>query len=184
MSIWPVRQADLEDWPAIQAFFKTLDKESRYLYFGGHVSDEVIDQVWSKFESAEHRFFVVEVACGIIGVCQIAHQQTQAELSVAVATRYRSQGIAHALVERAVTWCKTHAIKDLRMYCLPDNDVIPKILKRHNLLPLMLAKPAEARFAVPDPTVIDLQKEFGMCVANWWINRWRQWRQSLVVNPS
>lgn len=174
MSVWPVRQSELSDWPAIQRFFKGLDRESRYMYFGFHASDEVIDLTWEKFREQEHKFFVVELACNVIGVCQVAHQEKHAELSVAVAKHYREQGVAHALVERAVTWCKTHGVEDLMMFCLPDNAVIPKILKKHNLLPLMLSRPAEARFHVPQPQYQDWHQEWRHRVANWWLNYFRK----------
>lgn len=170
MNTWPVREADKHDWPVIQKFFKSLDADSRYMYFGAHVSDQVIDQVWDRFSLHEHKFFVVELSCAIVGVCQVAHRGDQAELSVAVATKQRNRGIAHALVERAVSWCKTHDIHDLMMFCLPDNDVIPKILKRHNLLPLMLSKPAEARFVVPEPNAQDWKNEYQHRITNWWLN--------------
>lgn len=169
MSIWPVREAERGDWPAIQKFFKSLDQESRYMYFGFHASDLVIDQTWEKFSNEEHKFFVVELSCNIIGVSQVAHNQERAELSVAVARKHRNRGIAHALVERAVTWCKTHGVRDLMMFCLPDNDIIPKILKKHDLLPLMLSLPAEARFSVPEPQPADLQKEYVSTVSSWWL---------------
>lgn len=169
--MWPVRQAERQDWPAIQRFFKNLDSTSRYMYFGGHVSDEVIDHIWDRFHIQEHKFFVVELSCNVIGVCQIAHKDSHAEISVAVSAKHRKQGIAHALVERAVTWCKTHSIKDVMMFCLPDNDVIPKILKKHNLLPLMLSSPAEAKFAVPNADFSDLQKEY---YSNW-LSHWLTW---------
>ena len=170
MTIWPVREAEASDWPAVQRFFKSLDRDSRYLYFGTHVSDGVIDQVWQSFQKHEHKFFVIELACNIIGVCQVAHRESRAELSVAVSPRYRNQGIAHALVERAVSWCKTNNIGDLMMFCLPDNDIIPKILKKHNLLPLMLSRPAEARFVVPEPRCQDWMQEWRHRVTNLWLN--------------
>ncbi len=176
--MWPVRRAEISDWPAIQRFFKSLDQQSRYMYFGFHASDPVIEQTWAKFTEGEHQFFVVETVCDIVGVTQVAYQQNHAELSVAVDSRYRNMGIAHALVERAVSWCKTHNIKDLMMFCLPDNDVIPKILKRHNLLPLMLSKPAEARFHVPDPEYQDWYRErvnrgvdFWLTIRQGWLKR-------------
>jgi N-acetylglutamate synthase-like GNAT family acetyltransferase len=169
--MWPVRQAERQDWPAIQRFFKNLDPSSRYMYFGGHVTDAVIDHIWDRFHIQEHRFFVVEFACNIIGVCQIAHKDHHAEISVAVSAKHRKQGIAHSLVERAVTWCKTHNIEDVMMFCLPNNDVIPKILKKHNLLPLMLAQPAEAKFAVPNADLSDLQKEYYSS----WLSHWLNW---------
>jgi N-acetylglutamate synthase-like GNAT family acetyltransferase len=171
MTTWPVRQAESSDWHSIRRFFKNLDEDSRYMYFGSHVSDEVIDQIWNKFETQEHVFFVIELACNMIGVCQVAHVDNHAELSVAVASNQRNRGIAHALVERAVTWCKTHDIQDLMMFCLPDNNIIPKILKKHNLLPLMLSQPAEARFVVPKPDLADHQKEY----YNNWVSAWLNW---------
>lgn len=144
------------------------------MYFGFHASDLVIDQTWSRFQTQEHQFFVVEMACNIIGVCQIAHSENQAEISVAVATKHRNQGIAHSLVERAVTWCKTHSIQALMMFCLPDNDVIPKILKRHKLLPIMLSRPAEARFQVPAPELKDLRQEWLNRVTSYWLTALRR----------
>jgi RimJ/RimL family protein N-acetyltransferase len=176
--MWLVRQADRQDWSAMQQFFKNLDPNSRYMYFGGHVSDTVIEHIWSSFHIQEHRFFVVELDCNIIGVCQIAHKDRHAEISVAVSDKHRRQGIAHALVERAVTWCKTHNIEDVMMFCLPDNDVIPKLLKKHNLLPLMLARPAEAKFAVPDASFSDLQKEWHNNLISNWLNVFKKLRLS------
>lgn len=174
MIAWPVRQAERTDWPAIQKFFKTLDQESRYMYFGFHASDAVIDQTWEQFQEQEHQFFIVELACNIIGVCQVAHKSNHAELSVAVGRKHREQGIAHALVERAVSWCKTNGIQDLMMFCLPDNDIVPKILRKHNLLPLMLSKPAEARFWVPEPQYRDWHREWHHRVINWWLTLGRK----------
>jgi len=173
--MWPVRSAEVSDWPAIQRFFKSLDQESRYMYFGFHASDLVIEQTWDRFHIQEHQFFVVELACNIIGVCQVAHRENHAELSVAVSRNHRQRGIAHALVERAVTWCKTHSIQDLMMFCLPDNNIIPKILKKHNLLPLMLSKPAEARFAVPEPECQDWQREQVNRVVDFWLTARQNW---------
>lgn len=169
-TVWPVREASREDWPAIQKFFKRMDQESRYMYFGFHASDLVIEQTWDQFQEQEHQFFVIELACNILGVCQVAHKGKHAELSVAVDRKYRQQGIAHALVERAVTWCKTHGIQDLMMFCLPDNNVIPKLLRKHNLLPLMLSKPAEARFVVPAGTLADHQAETWNRLTSNWLN--------------
>jgi GNAT superfamily N-acetyltransferase len=147
------------------------------MYFGAHVTDEVIDQVWDRFQILEHRFFVVESAYNIIGVCQIAHKDNHAEISVAVSSKHRKQGIAHSLVERAVTWCKTHNIEDVMMYCLPDNDVVPKILKRHNLLPLMLDYPSEAKFSVPTADFTDLQKEYYSS----WLSNWLNWAKKKTL---
>jgi N-acetylglutamate synthase-like GNAT family acetyltransferase len=169
-AMWPVRQAERRDWKSIQDFFKNLDSESRYLYFGAHITDEVIDHIWDRFHLLEHKFFVVESMANIIGVCQIAHKDNHAELSVAVAANHRGRGIAHSLVERAVTWCKTHEIQDVMMFCLPSNDIIPKILKKHNLLPLMLSAPSEAKFSVPDANLLDLQKEWRSDIVSYWLN--------------
>lgn len=170
MSIWPVRNACREDWPEIRGFFKKLDSESRYMYFGAHVKDDVIDSVWEKFEQRENdKFFLIEIGQRIVGVCQVAYFDDHAEISVAVDKHFREQGVAHALVERAVLWCKTHGVQDLMMFCIPTNNIIQKLIERHKLLPLMLARPAEARFMVPDASFKDYQQEALNGTMSWWM---------------
>jgi N-acetylglutamate synthase-like GNAT family acetyltransferase len=125
MSAWLVREARREDWPKIRRFFKELDSTSRYMYFGGHVSDDIIDRVWERFESRDSdKFFVVDLGDQIIGMCQVACVKNHGEISVAVHPDHRQQSIAHSLVERAVVWCKTHDILDLMMFCLPNHNII------------------------------------------------------------
>lgn len=160
MSIWPVREATHGDWAEIHMFFLELDPDSRYMYFGTHVSDDVIDRTWSRFESRDgDQFFVIEKHGEIIGVCQVFKDGEQAEIAVVVKKRYRRQGIAYALLNRAVGWCKTHGIRDLMMFCLPNNAVVQKIMQKYGLLPLLRSAPAEARFSVPDPAWYEIQQE-------------------------
>lgn len=183
MNVWPTREACREDWPKIRRFFKKLDADSRYMYFGGHVSDDVIDSIWERFESRDNdKFFVVELGSQIIGVCQVAYLEDHAEISVAVDSKYRRQGVAHSLTERAVVWCKTHDIRDLMMFCLPDNNVIQRIIQKHNLLPLMLAAPAEARFQVPEGRMSDYQQEIYSRAMSWWVNSSRLFFRTLFPN--
>ena len=180
MNVWPIREACREDWPKIRKFFKELDEDSRYMYFGGHVSDDIIDSTWERFESRDNdKFFIVELGTQIIGVCQVAYLEDHAEISVAVDSQHRRQGVAHALTERAVVWCKTHDIRDLMMFCIPDNNVIQRIIQKYNLLPLMLARPAEARFQVPEGRVSDYQQEVYSRAMSWWINSSRQFFRTL-----
>lgn len=166
---WLVRQADQSDWPNIQQFFKNLDPMSRYFYYGYHANDESIDLLWKKFEKeTNHVFFVVENGRTIMGVAQLSTIDAHAEIGVAVDPLFRKVGIAQSLVDRAVLWCKTHEVKDLMMYCLPDNNVIMKLIRRNNLLPLMMSEPAEAKFAVPAPQPIELQTESVIEYASAW----------------
>lgn len=166
---WLVRQTDQQDWPAIQSFFKTLDPVSRYNYYGYHATDESIDALWQRFEEEDsHVFFVVESGPTIMGVAQLSTVDEHAEIGVAVDPAYRQLGIAQNLVDRAVLWCKTHDIKDLMMYCLPSNKVIMKIIRKNNLLPLMLSGTAEARFAVPPAQPSELRREsVAECASAW-----------------
>lgn len=160
MSTWLVREASHSDWAEIHAFFLELDREDRYMYYGVYVSDDVINQNWSNFENRQgDQFFVVEFLGSIVGVCQIVKVGTRAEISVVTKREFRGRGIAHALVERAVVWCKTHEVKDLVMYCLPNNNIIKRIIIKHDLLPRMIAQPAEARFVVPTGKCQDYQIE-------------------------
>lgn len=180
MNIWPVREACREDWYKIRKFFKELDHTSRYMYFGGHVSNDLIDSLWERFKSRNSdKFFVVDMGTQIIGVCQIAYTEDHAEIAVAVISKYRRQGVAHSLTERAVVWCKTHDIRDLMMFCLPDNNVIQRIIQKHKLLPLMLAAPAEARFQVPDGQMSDYQQEVYRYTMSWWLNSSRRFFRTL-----
>ncbi len=172
---WPVRQADREDWKNIQEFFKNLDAISRYYYYGYYATDESIDLLWTKFDQEDnHVFFVVESGADSIGVAQLSTIEGHAEIGVAVNPRYRRHGIAQTLVDRSVLWCKTHEVSDLMMYCLPENNVIQKLIRKNNLLPLMMSQPAEARFAVPTAKPEELQKESVAEYASAWSTLYRR----------
>lgn len=168
MKIWPVREATHGDWPEIHMFFLDLDATSRYMYFGTHVSDEVINNTWKRFENRDgDQFFVVEHHGEVVGVCQVFKENGVAEIAVVVKPEYRQQGIAYALLERAVGWCKTHGVQDLMMFCLPGNNVVQKIMQKYKLLPLMRSAPAEARFKVPEPRCQDWYQEIWNRYINW-----------------
>lgn len=169
-NIWAVRDAFRKDWPEIQKFYKDLDEHSRYMYFGGYIDDEVIDTLWKKFEDRNSdKFFVVEVGSSIVGVCQVAYFDQHAEISVAVTSEHRQQGIGHALVSRGVNWCKTHGIQDLMMFCMEGNNIIEKIIKNHNLLPLMISMPSEVKFKVPRANASDYQQEIYSNILSSWM---------------
>jgi RimJ/RimL family protein N-acetyltransferase len=167
---WPVRQAFRSDWPAIKEFFKNLDKESRRRYFNGTVSDASIDQLWTMFDQRDSdTFFLVEYCDRIVGVCQVANNNGHAELAVAVNKEYQHRGIGTSLVDRAMTWCKTHNVVDVATYSALDNTVVQKIIANHGFTPTMLSTPAEAKFVVSEPDAVDVQKEISGWVVSWYL---------------
>lgn len=159
--IWQPRQADKLDYPKIQNFFLSLDAKDRYAYYGTPTSDDVINRHWERFNSSPgHHFFIVEDQNQIVGVCHVAHANNQVEIGLIAHVKYRNQGIATKLIERAVTWCKTERIENIFVYHAIGNNSAVRLIQRYGLTPLILGDGAEAKFVVPKANLLDYQKEW------------------------
>jgi GNAT superfamily N-acetyltransferase len=134
---YPIYQLESYEYHRYCKHLLSLDKESRYLRFGYHITDDAIRQLCDTFQAElhRHRVFVVEnddlevVAVGHIGL-----EYRSVELAFSVLKDYQKQGMGSSLMLRVLEWCQNRGIKAGCMSCLKHNEVMKKLAKRHGIL--------------------------------------------------
>jgi len=114
-----------------------LDKDSRYLRFGHHVQDEMINTLCDRFKSnpKEHKLFVIEnEELEVIAAGHISLEGGELELAFSVLKQYQGRGMGSSLMARTVEWCQNRGIKGGCMVCLSNNLAIKKLAAKHGIL--------------------------------------------------
>lgn len=125
------------DRPALTRFYATLSAESRYARFLG-ASAGISDGVAASFcgPDHEHREGLVAVAREadaeerIVGhLCLDPLDDGAFEMAVAVADRWRQQGIGRALLGDAIDWARRHGVRRLRATMLATNTPVLALIR-------------------------------------------------------
>lgn len=114
-----------------------LDKDSRYLRFGHHIQDDMINMLCDKFKSnpREHKLFVIENDdLEVIAAGHISLEGGELELAFSVLKEYQGKGMGSSLMARTVEWCQNRGIKGGCMVCLSSNVAIKKLAAKHGIL--------------------------------------------------
>ena len=114
-----------------------LDKHSRYLRFGHHIQDEMINTLCDRFKAnpKEHKLFVIENEdLEVIAAGHISLEGGELELAFSVLKEYQGQGMGSSLMSRTVEWCQNRGIKGGCMVCLSTNAAIKKLAAKHGIL--------------------------------------------------
>lgn len=114
-----------------------LDTESRYLRFGYHITDDIINTLCDGFSSnfQSHKVFVIEDDnLDVVGAGHISLQDTPIELAFSVLKPHQGAGMGHSLMSRVVEWCQNRGIKTGCMVCLTNNKAIKKLAARQGIL--------------------------------------------------
>jgi GNAT superfamily N-acetyltransferase len=130
---------------------KSLDSDSRYLRFGHHIKDEMIDTICDRIERSpiKHKIFVIEDdECQIIAAGHIALEEGTVELAFSVLKQYQGQGMGSALMKRCIEWCQNRGIKGGCMVCLARNTAIRKLAHKHGIL-IQEGGEVEAQLTIP-----------------------------------
>ena len=138
-----------------------LDETSRYLRFGHHIRDEMIEQLCDKFESNpdEHKLFVIENEdLDVVAVGHISLAGDETELAYSVLKEYQGKGMGSSLMSRTVEWCQNRGIKHGCMVCLTSNTAIKKLAGRHGILVHEHGETL-ADISIPDPTAASVVHE-------------------------
>jgi GNAT superfamily N-acetyltransferase len=115
----------------------SLDPESRYTRFAFTISDETINQLCDRFESApeNHKIFVIEDEdLNVVAAGHIALEDGETELAFSVLKEYRKTGMGSALMARCIEWCQNRNIKNGHMVCLSTNTAIKRLASKHGVL--------------------------------------------------
>ena len=114
-----------------------LDIDSRYLRFGYHITDEIINTLCDGFERnfQSHRVFVVEDDnLDVVAAGHISLHDRPIELAFSVLKEYQAKGMGSSLMGRVVEWCQNRGIKQGCMVCLKHNAAIKKLARQHGIL--------------------------------------------------
>jgi GNAT superfamily N-acetyltransferase len=114
-----------------------LDTESRYLRFGYHITDDIINALCDGFENNFHRhkiFVIEDDNLDVVGAGHISLQDSPIELAFSVLKPYQGTGMGHSLMSRVVEWCQNRGIKTGCMVCLTHNTAIKKLAARQGIL--------------------------------------------------
>jgi GNAT superfamily N-acetyltransferase len=112
-----------------------LDQASKYLRFGYHIQDEMIDKLCAQFEAESEKnilFAIENDDLDFIGVGHIAIQG-ELELAFSVFKDYQGQGMGNLLMKRAIQWCRIHGKLKGCMVCLSTNAAIRHLCTKHGI---------------------------------------------------
>lgn len=125
------------EYPRYRQHLLKLDDESKFLRFGYHIREEVIQQLCDKFEAnaRHHIIFVVEDDdLNVIGAGHVSLENEELELAFSVHKEYQGKGIGSSLMKRCIEWCQNRGIKGGCMVCLTHNTAIKKLAGKHGIL--------------------------------------------------
>ncbi len=130
-----VRRVLPHEYNKYQQHLQALDTESRNLRFAHPVTDEVINTLCSTWAANpdKHILFAVEDdQLNFIGIGHIALEGGM-ELAFSVHKEYRGQGIGDKLMERCISYCRTHNLLEGYMVCLSHNAAIKHMCLKHGI---------------------------------------------------
>lgn len=134
-NVYQVRRMMPIEFPKLAQHLKNLDKASKILRFGCHVTDEVIDTLCARFKKAQHKhiFFVIENDnLEFVAVGQVATEKDM-ELAFSVLKQHQGQGMGDALMRRCIQHCRVIGKLKGCMLCLTSNAAIRHLCKKHGI---------------------------------------------------
>ena len=141
----------------------SLDEESRYMRFGFHIRDEVINQLCDKWALAPHNhkiFAIEDDNLDIVGVAHVSLEDDIPELAFSVFKEHQGKGMGDALMKRAVEYCQNKGIKHGCMVCLGVNDKIKNLARKNNVLVTTEYGDSVGEIEIPNPTPASYWKEY------------------------
>jgi GNAT superfamily N-acetyltransferase len=112
-----------------------LDEASKYLRFGYHIQDEMIDKLCAQFEAEPEKNVLFAIENDDLDFIAIGHIAVQGEMELAfsVLKGYQGQGMGSLLMKRVIQWCRIHNKLKGCMVCLSTNQVIRHLCAKHSI---------------------------------------------------
>ena len=135
--------------PAIVSHLKRLNKEDRYMRFCSALGDYAIEHYASTIDlKKEHGIGVFNdnqlIAFAIVCPIDDQHGQRSAEFGISIDKEYRSGGIAQAMLQASIDYCKRENIGLLFMMCLHENKKMQALAKQQGLTVIIQEEEAYA----------------------------------------
>lgn len=146
-----------------RAHLLMLDDESRYMRFGFHIKNEIINQLCEKWKlnAHQHKIFVIEDDnLDVVGVAHVSLEDEVPELAFSVFKEHQGKGMGDALMKRAVEYCQNKGIRAGCMVCLGTNDKIKRLARKNNVLVKTEDGDSVGEISIPSPTPVSLWHEY------------------------
>lgn len=156
----PRKLKGLKDKELLKQHLYSLEGEDRRLRFGSAVSNTYIrDYVDLSWNDAKNQWFGCDIDGEIVSACHVAIYNNEGELGCSVDEAYRGHGLAQEMFDRAVTYLRTHNIKEVYMHCLTENQAMKHIAKKHNMVVVSCDGETDAKVKVEPPSPITIYKD-------------------------
>ena len=130
-----VRRVLPDEYYKYRKHLKSLDAHSKYLRFGYHIQDSMIDSLCDKFEAELDKnilFCIENDELEFVAVGHIALQD-EMELAFSVLTEYQGKGLGNQLFKRVIQWCRTNSKLKGCMVCLSTNSVVKHLCLKYGI---------------------------------------------------
>ena len=130
-----VRRVLPHEYSKYRKHLKALDASSKYLRFGYHIQDDMIDQLCAQFEVEPEKNILFAIENDDLDFIAIGHISAQEELELAfsVLKGYQGQGMGSLLMKRVIQWCRIHNRLKGCMVCLSTNAAIKHLCLKHGI---------------------------------------------------
>lgn len=140
-----------------------LDEESRYMRFGFHIKNEIINQLCEKWKlnTDNHKIFAIEDDnLDIVGVAHVSLEDPVPELAFSVFKEHQGKGMGDALMKRAIEYCQNKGIKAGCMVCLASNSKIKSLARKNDVLVTSEEGDSVGEITIPKATPVSYWKEY------------------------
>lgn len=148
------------------SFLKQRSLDSLVMYFGYAVNYENIDRlIVSMMDHPQHHHVLLAEDDNfetIATVHMAQMSQHEMELGFMVAEQHRKQGVASAMMDYAMTWCRNRGYNDIFMHCLSYNAPIKHLVRKHGLEVTTEGTEADARVTLPKTNIFSIGHEMFM----------------------
>jgi ribosomal protein S18 acetylase RimI-like enzyme len=154
---YAVYRLDEDSRAALVAHFLSLSAADRRLRFGKALSSEAIAGYVDRIDLDSDAVFVVRDAEHVLAGAVHVAMGDDAELGVSVLPAHRGRGVAHALLNRAVSHARNRSADRVVMHCAADNVPILRLARKFGMDIAARGGEATAR--------LDVRPAFSMPVA-------------------
>lgn len=130
-----VRRVLPHEYSKYAEHLKALDEDSKYLRFGSHVKDQVIDRLcgdMAQHQSCHVLFAIEDNDFNFIAVGHVA-LIGEMELAFSVLPQHQRAGLGSRVMKRVISWCRTHGHLKGCMVCLTHNAAIQHLCRKHGI---------------------------------------------------
>ena len=130
-----VRRVLDHEYPKYCTHLKALDDASKYLRFGYHIQDEMIDKLCDQFEADPKKNILFAIEDNNLNFIAVGHIALQGEMELAfsVLKDYQGQGMGSLLMKRVIQWCRIFGKHKGCMVCLSTNAAIRHLCTKHGI---------------------------------------------------